>query len=545
MKAAPPAAPSADIIGFGRFTIDLRRGCLCLDDSEIKLRPKSFAVLLCLAENAGRLVAKDEIIHAVWPSVTVTDESLARCISDVRQALGDSEQQIIRTLPRRGYLLTGPVRRTVSSSPSIAITENTATQPRGAEPTANPHEGSPPRDGSQTLPLPNKPSIAVLPFQNLSGDPDQDYFVDGMVEEIITALCHIRWLFVIARNSTFILKGQPIDVTQVGRELGVRYVLGGSVRKAGQRVRITAQLIDAASGAHLWANHFDGALQDIFDLQDKVASSVAGIIEPALQAAETVRTATHPTDDLTAYDLYLRAYSLYFASTARIPESLRLLEQAIERDPHYGPALGWAAVCYFQLQRADESCIGREAKRRIGINLARRALEVGKDDPGTMASAALALGGFGEDIGTMMALVDRALAVNPSFAYGWRVSGALRVWGGLPDLAIEHVETALRFDPRGGLSRSFFILGIAHFVRRRFDDAVRNLIIAIQDDPSWAAPHRFLAACYAHMGRLNEAREIAGRLPRISNATMGEFDLLRDDEHRQLAQSGLNMAVSV
>ncbi len=541
MKAALPAASSADAIGFDRFTIDLRRGCLCLDDSEIKLRPKSFAVLLYLAENAGRLVAKDEIIQAVWPSVTVTDESLTRCVSDVRQALGDNEQRIIRTSPRRGYLLPGPVWRTAVSSPPNVITETATEQPDSPEATAYLHEESP--SGLSLLPVPGKPSIAVLPFQNLSDDPDQDYFVDGMVEEIITALCHIRWLFVIARNSTFIYKGQPINVTQVGRELGVRYVLGGSVRKAGQRVRIAAQLIDAASGAHLWANHFDGALEDIFDLQDQVASSVAGIIEPALQAAETVRTAAHPTDDLTAYDLYLRAYALYFASTTRIPEALRLLEQAIERDPCYGPALAWAAVCYFQLQRADAICTGREAKRRRGIDLARRALEVGKDDPGTMASAALALGGFGEDIGAMMALVDRALAVNPSFAYGWRVSGALRLWAGLPELAIEHVETALRFDPRGGLSRSFLLLGIAHFVRRRFDEAVRNLLIAIQDDPGWAAPYRFLAACYAHMGRLSEAREIAGRLPWISNAAMDEFDLLRDPEHRQLAQSGLNMAV--
>jgi adenylate cyclase len=187
------------------------------------------------------------------------------------------------------------------------------------------------------LPLPDKPSIAVLPFANMSGDPEQEYFADGMVEEIITALSRIRWLFIIARNSSFTYKGQAVDVKRVGRELGVRYVLEGSVRRAGGRVRITAQLIEAPSGTHLWADRFDGSLEDIFDLQDKVAIAVAGVIEPALQAAETVRSAARPTRDLTAYDLYLRAFSMLLASDSQIPEVIGLLAQAIERDPHYGP----------------------------------------------------------------------------------------------------------------------------------------------------------------------------------------------------------------
>jgi TolB-like protein/class 3 adenylate cyclase len=196
------------------------------------------------------------------------------------------------------------------------------------------------------LPLPDKPSIAVLPFANISGDPEQEYFADGMVEEIITALSRIRWLFVIARNSSFTYKGQSVDVKQVGRELGVRYVLEGSVRKAAGRVRITAQLIDAVTGTHLWAERFDGSLEDVFELQDKVAISVAGIIEPALQTAETARSANRPTKDLTAYDLYLRAYEMALSSGTQIPAALGLLEQAIERDPNYGPALALAAVLH-------------------------------------------------------------------------------------------------------------------------------------------------------------------------------------------------------
>ena len=198
-------------------------------------------------------------------------------------------------------------------------------------------------------PMPDKPSIAVLPFENMSGDPEQEYFVDGMVEEIITALSRIRWLLVIARNSSFTYKGQAVDVRQVGRELGVRYVLEGSVRKAGDRVRISAQLIDAGSGAHLWADRFDGSLEEIFELQDRVASSVAGVIEPALQAAEAARSAGRPTADLTAYDLYLRAHAMIWSSARQISEALPLLEQAIARDPCYGPALAWAAYCCFRL----------------------------------------------------------------------------------------------------------------------------------------------------------------------------------------------------
>ncbi len=215
--------------------------------------------------------------------------------------------------------------------------------------------------------LPDKPSIAVLPFANMSGDAEQEYFADGMVEEIITALSRIRWLFVIARNSSFTYKGQAADVKQVGRELGVRYVLEGSVRKAAGRVRITAQLIDALMGTHLWADRFDGSLEDVFEIQDKVASSIAGVIEPALQAAETARSSGRPTADLTAYDLYLRACAVW-PSARQIPEALRLLEQAIERDQRYGPALAWAAFFCFRLLTDIGAKIRRRTVERAPIS---------------------------------------------------------------------------------------------------------------------------------------------------------------------------------
>jgi adenylate cyclase len=263
-----------------------------------------------------------------------------------------------------------------------------------------------------------------MPFQNMSGDPEQEYFADGMVEEIITSLSRIRWLFVIARNSSFTYKGQAVDVKRVGRDLGVRYVLEGAVRKADNSVRISAQLIDATTGAHLWADRFDGLLEDIFELQDRVASTVAGVIEPALQAAETARSADRPTSDLTAYDLYLRAYDMYFSSAQQIPEALRLLERAIERDPRYGPALAWGAVCCLRLE-ADGSSIDPKRDRHKSVAFARRALQVAGGDPAVLANAALALSYFGEDMGAMMTLIARALALNPSFARGWYIGGVL------------------------------------------------------------------------------------------------------------------------
>ncbi len=399
-------------------------------------------------------------------------------------------------------------------------------------------------EGNSLLGLPEKPSIAVLPFANMSGDPEQEYFVEGMVEEIITALSRIRWLFVIARNSSFTYKGQAVDVKQVGRELGVRYVLEGSVRKAGGRVRITAQLIDATNGAHLWADRFDGSLEDVFDLQDNVASSVAGVIEPALQAAEIARSTARPTDDLTAYDLYLRAYAMCWSSARHVPGALRLLEQAITRDPRYGPALAWAAVCCMRLL-FDARSEDPEAERlkAKGAGFARRALEVAGEDPGILAQAAVALASFGEDIGAMLALVNRALALNPNSARSWHISGNLRHMAGQPDIAIEHENAALRLSPRAHIGSSLAIIGAAHFAARRFDEAVPKLLLAIQQDPALPHPYRVLAACYAHMGRLEEAREVVGRLRTISSVVVPDASYLRNPAHRELFLSGLRLAV--
>ncbi len=392
------------------------------------------------------------------------------------------------------------------------------------------------------LALPDKPSIAVLPFQNMSGDPEQEYFTDGMVEEIITALSRIHWLFVIARNSTFTYKGRAVDVKEVGRELGVRYVLEGSVRKAGQRVRITGQLIDALTGTHLWADRFDGLLEDVFELQDRVAISVAGVIEPALQAAEMRRSTARPTSDLTAYDLYLRALAIYFTITKeRVIEALGLLDQAIAIDRDYGPALVLAASCHMRLV-IDGWAEQPETNRRKGIDLARQALRVAENDPSILANAALVLARFGEDIGAMIGLVDRVLALNPSFARGWQCSGLLRIFAGEPDLAIEHLETALRLSPRERMGQPLTTMGTAYFFKRRFDEAAAKLLLAIQDNPGFPQSYRILAACYAHMGRLDEARAILARLCTITAIVVPSDLPWRNPEDRELFLSGLRLA---
>jgi TolB-like protein len=393
------------------------------------------------------------------------------------------------------------------------------------------------------LPLPDKPSIAVLPFQNMSGDPEQEYFTDGMVEDIITALSRIRWLFVIARNSSFTYKGQSVDVKQVGRELGVRYVLECSVRKAAGRVRITAQLIEAETGAYLWADRFDGSLDDVFELQDKVASSVAGVIEPALQAAEIRRSADRPTNDLTVYDLYLRALApAESGEKDRIMEALDLLGRALEREPRYGPALAAAAACHNALH-ASGWTNDPEANRRAGIDLARRALRGAGEDPGTLARAAYVLGYSGEDFDAAIASIDRSLELNPSFARGWYWSGWLRLWAGEPDLAIGHFEAAARLNPRDPRTWHLVLsIGVGHFFARRFEYARALLLRSLQENPSWVPTYRFLTSCYAHLGRLDEARELVERLRSITPAVVPSASHWRNPEHRELYLSGLRLA---
>src|SRR6516225_6174865 len=455
----PAAGSNKDVVSFGPFSLDPRRRLLLKDGAPVVVGARTLDTLIALVTRPNEAISKRELMAVVWPDVTVEEGSLRVQIAALRKALGDGKggARYITTLAGRGYCFVAPISRVRDPAPEPAKTEST----------------------KPALALPDKPSIAVLAFQNMSGDPEQEYFADGMVEEIITALSRIRWLFVIARNSSFTYKGQAIDVKQVGRELGVRYVLEGSVRKAGGRVRITAQLIDAASGAHLWADRFDGALEDVFDLQDQVAISVAGVIEPALEAAEVRRSSGRPTKDLAAYDLYLRALATYYPITReRIFKTLELLQPAIVIDRHYGPALSWAAMCHMRLAREGWAKEPDTATRKA-VDLARRALQVAQDDPGILANASFVLASFGEEIGAMMGLVDRALTLTPSFARGWFFSGVLRLWAGQPDLSIVHTETSLRLSPRERMGTPLSSIGEAYLLKREFDKAVSTLLLSI------------------------------------------------------------------
>jgi adenylate cyclase len=369
------------------------------------------------------------------------------------------------------------------------------------------------RTAAATLVLPDKPSIAVLPFDNLSGDPEQEYFADGMVEEIITALSRIRWLFVIARNSSFTYKSQAVDVKQVSRELGVRYVLDGSVRKASGRVRITAQLIDAASGAHLWADRFDGSLEDVFELQDRVASSAAGVIEPTLRKAEFERVGRKPTESLDAYDLCLRALALRDRrSSESVYEAIRLLKQALAIDPGYTSAK--ALVGWF---RAHETAHGRspvsEADAAEAVALAKEALETGKDDPDTLSMAAFTLSFFGGEHDVAATAIDRALALNPNSAQAWMMCGLVRCYRGQPDPAIEAHLQAMRLSPLDRLGHLFTAgIALAHLIAGRYEESADWAERTLRQAPGHPVSLLGKAVVCAHLDRIEEARAAVSQL---------------------------------
>ena len=375
--------------------------------------------------------------------------------------------------------------------------------------------GSPPTRVRSGLPLPDKPSIAVLPFANMSGDPEQEYFADGMVEEIITALSQIRWLFVIARNSTFTYKGQAIDVKQVGRELGVRYVLEGSVRKGRNRVRITAQLIDATNGAHLWADRFDGSLEDVFELQDKVAISVAGVIEPTLRQAEIERARRKRPDSLNAYDLYLRALPFAYTSMpGDAAKALGFLERAIELEPDF--AVAHAIIAWCHEQRYLRGGLLDEEKT-TALRHARMAIAAGGDDATTLAIAGLVIGFLApREYEIAVSAFDRALALSNSSALALGFSAVTRAWHRESAIAIEQAELALRLSPFDPMSNMrYMAIAIAHFVADRFEESATAAGRAIQANPRFSPPYWMRAAALANLGRIDEAQAAAEGLLKL------------------------------
>ena len=403
-----------------------------------------------------------------------------------------------------------------------------------------------PAEIGPVLALPDKPSIAVLPFQNMSGDPEQDYFADGMVEEIITALSRIRWLFVIARNSTFTYKGQAVDVKQVGRELGVRYVLEGSVRKGGNRVRITAQLIDALTGAHLWADRFDGSLEDVFDLQDQVAANVAGVIEPALQAAEVARARAKRPENLAAYDLYLRALpELRPITKEGIDRALGFLRRAIEIEPGYAAALAQAAFCYSFL-RVNQWMADEDGETAEGVRLAKEAIVADREEPTALVNAGYALWFLGRDADAAISALDRAAELNPNSAIACGVGGNVHAWAGNSTIAIERCTRAMRLSPRDPWTFLFFAgIGFAHLTERRLDEALIWLNRAHQENPTGPLILAALVSTYAHLGKFDEAREPQSRLLSLGTQTASwsrRFEIFKNPVDRDFVCEGLRMA---
>jgi len=365
----------------------------------------------------------------------------------------------------------------------------------------------------QPLPLPDKPSISVLPFQNMTGDAEQDYFVDGIVEEITTAISRLPWLFVIARNSSFTYKGRSVDVKQVARELGVRYVLEGSVRKAADRVRITGQLIDTTTGAHIWADRFNGALDDIFQLQDHVASSVVGAIEPKLRLSEIQRATRKPTESLDAYDLYLRALAqLHKYTEAGLRETITLLSQALAIDPYYTPPAALIGRCRI-FQRVQGWGPLSETAVEEGLWLARRVIELSKDDPEALWMAATTLSRFAGEHDTAASIIDRSLTLNPNSAHAWMASGQVSCYRNLPDRAIEALQRAMRLSPLDPLG--FLLAGalaFAYLVAGRYEDALEWADRSLRELPRYSPSVRIAVASCAQLGRIEKARYWLERL---------------------------------
>jgi adenylate cyclase len=375
-------------------------------------------------------------------------------------------------------------------------------------------------DGAATRPalsLPDRPSIAVLPFQNMSGDPEQDYFADGMVEDIITGLSRINWLFVIARNSSSVYKGKSIDVKQVGRELGVRYVLEGSVRKVADRVRITGQLIDTATGAHVWAERYDRKFDDIFDLQDDITLSVVGAIEPSLRLAEIERVKRKRSDSLDAYDLVLQAQpDVYSRVPEHVTKALLLLKRALAFDPNYALAHAYAAECYHTLFLRGGL---REENRTASIRHAEAAIAHGQDDAPALAFAGFVIGMDKHDRAAAFAAFEAALAVSPSSALTYILGSVILVWGGEAERAIEWAERGLRFSPFDPYRSSAFISSlIGHYHRGQYEAAAAAARKAIQASPGFSVCYMTLTAALAKLGRLEEAKAAAARVLELQPA---------------------------
>lgn len=473
---------------FENFALDGDRRELRRGNELIPVEPQVFDLLQYLIRNRERVVSKDDLIEVVWQGRIVSDATLASRINAARSALHDSgeEQRLIRTILRRGLRFVG----TVSEEGEVP---------------------APVEKPKPALGIPARPSIAVLPFVNLSGDPEQDYFADGMVEDIITGLSRIRWLFVIARNSSFTYKGRAVDVKQVGRELGVRYVLEGSVRKVGSRVRITGQLIDAEDGSHIWAERYDRELTDMFALQDEITISVVAAIEPNLRRAEIERVRRQRPDSLDAYDLLLRALpDVYTFMPRGAAKGLPLLDQALAIEPSYALAHGFAAWAHQSLYIRG----GLQAENHANsIRHAHAAIEHGSGDAMALALAGFTIGIVEHDRRLADEAFAQALTLSASCAFVYAFGCVSVAYGADAARAIDWAEQALRLNPLDAMSCvPQGIIGFSNFLSGRHEQAVIAGRRAVEMNPGFSMLHGWLAAPLARLGRLDEAKAETTRL---------------------------------
>ncbi len=465
---------------FGPFRLDMRRRILWRDGVLIPVRARSLDILRFLVAAKGDLVTKDELMAGVWPGQIVEENTIQVHVSAARKALGENDggHRYIVTVEGRGYRFVGE-----------AAQQRLATE-CGISPA-----------------IPDKPSIAVIPFQNIGNDPEQDYFADGMVEDIITALSRIRRLFVIARDSSFAFSAKNLDLKQVGGELGVRYVLRGSIRKSRNRIRITGQLIDVTNGFTLWADSFDGLLRNVFDLQDQVTAAVVGAITPQIERAEIERANRKPTGSLDAYDHCLRGLAKFYRETRDAnAQALREFYRAIEIDPDCALAYGMAARCY--ARRVDNGWVKDWPREKSeAARLAWRAAELGKDDALALSCAGGALVRVLHEIEAGAELIGHAIELNSNLAYAWSMSSLTRIWLGEPELAIEHSAHGMRLSPRDpALYVMENAMGLAHFIAGRYDTAASWAKKAMRRQPQYQPAFRLLAASDAMAGRLVEAQ---------------------------------------
>jgi TolB-like protein/Flp pilus assembly protein TadD len=493
----------------------------------VSIAPQVFDLLEYLIRNRERVISKDELINAIWNGRIVSEAALTTRLNIARSAIGDSgeEQRLIKTLPRKGVRFVGPVRE--------------AQKPAGAAIGDNPVELPKP-----ALTLPDKPSIAVLPFQNMSGDPEQEYFADGIVEDIITALSRFKSLFVIARNSSFTFKGRAVDIKEVGRRLGVRYVLEGSVRKASGKVRIAGQLIEAVTGAHLWADRFERDLTDVFALQDEVTIAVVSAIEPKMLQAEIAMATRRRPENLTAYDHFLRALPQYYLATREgFAEAIRLAHRALELDPRFGSAAALAGDCH-----ANNVILGYandpQFDRKEAVRLARLALSIDDGDPDTLSRAAVISAFIVGDSEAEIEMADRAVALNPNSWRTWNNRGYVYRVAGLPEEAIRSFERAVRMSPVDPLLYMTFLgIGVALIELGRFDEAIVVLKKALRQNPSYMPACRCLASAFAHLGRDAEAHDAAARALEIDPAfTISAFIARGAGKNVKLLIEGLRKA---